>query len=60
MTTQGKMSKLKAETEKNEVLLKVKEVIQAGWREKKNVLNPTLVNYFHVRDELTVQEGVIS
>ena len=26
---------------------------------EKEQLDPTLVNYFHVRDELTVQEGVI-
>ena len=47
------MSELKVETEK------VKEVIQAGWPERKDLLNPTLVNYFHVRDKLTVQEVVI-
>ena len=59
ITTGEKMSELKVETEKDEVLQQVKEVIQAGWPERKDLLNPTLVNYFHVRDELTVQEGVI-
>ena len=59
ITTEEKMSELKVETEKDEVLQQVKEVIQAGWPERKDLLNPTLVNYFHVRDELTVQEGVI-
>ena len=53
------MSKLKVETEKDEVLQQVKEVIQAGWPERKDLLNSTLVNHFHVRDELTVLEGVI-
>ena len=59
IATEEKISKLKVETEKDEVLHQVKEVIQAGWPKKKNVLDPTLVNYFHVRDELTVQEGVV-
>ena len=51
------MSELKVETEKDEVLQQVKEVIQAGWPKRKDLLIPTLVNYFHVRDELTVQAG---
>jgi hypothetical protein len=59
IATEEKISKLKVETEKDEVLQQVKGVIQAGWPENKNVLDPTLVNYFHVRDELTVQEGVV-
>ena len=41
------MSELKVETEKDEVLQQVKEVIQAGWPERKDLLNPTLVNHFH-------------
>ena len=52
IATEEKLSKLKAETEKDEVLQQIKEVIQAGWPEKKNGLDPALVNYFHVRDEL--------
>ena len=48
IATEEKISKLKVETEKDEVLQQVKEVIQAGWPEKKNVLDPTLVNYFHI------------
>ena len=59
IATEEKISKLKVETEKDEVLQQVKGVTQAGWPENKNMLNPTLVNYFHVRDELTVQEGVV-
>jgi hypothetical protein len=43
-----KISKLKVETEKDEVLQQMNGVIQAGWPEDKNVLDPTLVNYFHV------------
>ena len=35
------------------------EIIQAGWPEKKNGFDPALVHYFHVRDELTVEEGVV-
>ena len=59
IATEEKISKLKVETDKDEVLHQVKGITRAGWPEKKNELNPPLVNYFHVRDELTAQEGVI-
>ncbi|CAB4016743.1 Retrovirus-related Pol poly from transposon [Paramuricea clavata] len=59
IATEEKISKLKVETEKDEVLQQVKGVIQAGWPGNKNVLDPTLVNYFHVRDDLTAQESVV-
>ncbi len=59
IATEENISKLKVETDKDEVLHQVKGIIRAGWPEKKNELNPPLVNYFHVRDELTAQEGVI-
>ena len=37
----------------------MKEIIQVGWPDNKNGLSPSIINYFHIRDELVVQEGVI-
>ena len=59
IASEEKMSRLKAETGKDEVLQEVKETIQVGWPEYKNRLTPTVTNYFHIRDELVVQDGVI-
>ena len=53
------MSKLRVETDKDEVLQEVKEIIQVGWPDNKNGLSPSIINYFHIRDELLAQEGVI-
>ena len=56
---EGKMSKLRVETDKDEVLQEVKEIIQVGRPDNKNRLSSSIINYFHIRDELLVPEGVI-
>ena len=35
------------------------EVIRSGWPEKKTTLQPSVIPYFHNRDELTICEGLI-
>ena len=56
---EGKMSRLKVETDKDEVLQEVKETIQVGWPDNKNGLSPNIINYLNIQDEVVVQEGVI-
>ena len=37
----------------------LKQIILQGWPEDKAEIPPQLVNYFHFRDELTVQDDII-
>ena len=59
ITSEQKLFKLQSETAKDEVLQKMKLFIQSGWPDSKKELNPTLTNYFHIRDELVAQENII-
>ena len=53
------MLRLKNETGKDEALQMVKAIIQNGWPESKHSLPATVTPYFHIRDELVVQDGLI-
>jgi hypothetical protein len=46
-------------TTKDQDLQQVKSFIQSGWPESSKDLSPTITPYFHLRDELTTQEGLV-
>lgn len=53
------VARLRAETERDEVLQSLAAVIQAGWPTEVLDVTPCLRPYFHFRDELTVDHGII-
>jgi hypothetical protein len=54
-----KLQQIKLETEKDEVLCKLRDVILAGWPENRNQCPNMFVPYWNYRDELTVMNDVI-
>ena len=46
-------------TSNDETLKDVMRIIVAGWPEKKDSLNASLHPYFHIRDELATQDGIV-
>ena len=50
---------LQDHTTKDQDLQQVKSFIQSGWPESSKDLSPTITPYFHLRDELTTQEGLV-
>ena len=59
ITSADKLSRLKNETNKDEVLQAVKMIIESGWPESKSSLPANVTPYFRFRDELVVQKGLI-
>ena len=54
----GTLSELRLETQQDEEMAALHELIQSGWPEKRNV--PTnLIPFFHHREELTLEDGLI-
>ena len=50
---------IQRETEKDESLQTLKAVIQQGWPDDKSALPPVVSPYFNMRDEMSVQDGLI-
>ena len=59
IASEEKMLTLKNKTGKDEALQMVKAIIQNGWPETKHSLPATVTPYFHIRNELVVQDGLI-
>ncbi len=59
LTDEATLKQFQAETLKDKDLQLVKQYIQQGWREKKGELNPAITAFFHIRDELVTQDGLI-
>jgi hypothetical protein len=56
---EDRLSSLKMETSKDSTLQDLIDIILKGWPEDKGQLKGTLTPYFHVRDELTTQDGLV-
>ena len=52
--------KFKDATEKDEILNNLKQVISRGWPDSKDDLQPELRPYFHYRDEMSLEDGIIT
>ena len=59
IVSEKQMLRLQNKTGKDEVLQMVKAIIQNGWPESKHSLPVTVTPYFHIRNELVVQNGLI-
>ena len=57
--SETKLLQIQRETEKDESLQALKAVIQQGWPEDKSALPPVVSPYFNMRDEMSVQDGLI-
>ena len=52
-------AKFQDETRKDQELQQVKSYIHKGWPENAKFLTPNITPYFHIRDELTTQDGLV-
>ena len=50
---------IKYATENDPILLNLKEIISSGWPDSKDEVDPIIRHYFHFRDELTIEDGII-
>ena len=50
---------LREKTEQDESLQRLKHVIKVGWPEKKEEVPAEIRNYFHFKEELTIQDGIL-
>ena len=57
--SQARLLQIQHETEKDESLQTLKAVIQQGWPDDKSALPPVVSPYFNMRDEISVQDGLI-
>lgn len=57
--TDERLEELRSSTHDDEVLQKLKEVIQNGWPEEKQELPAVLALYFSFRDEMSVYDGLV-
>ena len=54
-----RLREIQQATEADEVLRPLKNTILRGWPEERNQVPTQVAPYFHVRDELSIQDGVI-
>lgn len=54
-----RLEDLRRATQGDEVMQKLKEVIQVGWPDEKNDLEAVLVPYFIFRNEMSVYNGLV-
>ena len=45
-------------TERDESLQKLKHVIRVGWPVTKEEVLPKIIKYFHLKEEITMQDGI--
>ena len=57
--TKDRLKQIQFETEKDTTLQQLKATIMEGWPNEKQHVNPCIFAYYHFRDELTVQDGLI-
>ncbi|XP_064617379.1 uncharacterized protein K02A2.6-like [Liolophura sinensis] len=57
--TDQKLEKIKSEKQKIQTLIKLKSVIHRGWPQTKRQVDADLKEFWHVRDELTVLNGIL-
>ena len=57
--SEARLTEIQRETEADETLQLIKPIILQGWPEDKVKVPDSLLPYFHTRDELSVQNGLI-
>ena len=58
--SEARLTDIQRESEADETLQLIKPIILQGWPEDKVKVPDSLLPYFHIRDELSVQNGLIS
>ena len=53
------LADLREKTEQDESLQKLKHVIKVGWPDNKDEVPTEIRNYFHFKEELTIQDGIL-
>lgn len=53
------LQEIRAHTEQDEVLQELMKVIKAGWPETKHEVSHQLTPFFGIRDELSMQDGIV-
>lgn len=59
LITAKRLADLREKTEQDESLQKLKHVIKVGWPDKKEEVPTEVRNYFHFKEELTIQNGIL-
>ena len=59
LASESTTTELHGENEKDGDLQKLKSYIQAGWLEKQKSIPSNLAPYYHIRDELATQDGLL-
>ena len=59
LTNEATLRRFQAETTNDENLRVVKEYIHKGWPGNPKGLNPKIIPFFHVRDELVTTDGLV-
>ena len=59
LAQEAQVNKCHVETDSDETLQAVKIMIKKGWYGEKSRLSPATVPYYHLRDELVTQDGLI-
>jgi len=54
-----RLAQIRAETEKDDILSELRKVILQGWPDTKDHLPVQISPYFNIRDEMTVQDGLV-
>ena len=57
--TAERLTNLREKTEHDESLQKLKHVIKVAWPDKKEEIPLEIRNYFHFKEELTIQDGIL-
>ena len=57
--TAERLADLREKTELDECLQKLKHVIRVGWPDTKEEVPSEIRNYFHFKEELTIQDGIL-
>ena len=57
--TAERLADLREKTELDESLQKLKHIIKVGWPNKKEKVPAEIRNYFHFKEEFTIQDGIL-
>jgi len=58
LITTERLADLREKTERAKSLQMLKHVIRVGWNDTKEEVPPEIRNYFHLKEELTRQDGI--
>jgi hypothetical protein len=56
---QERLKQIQLETERDDNLQALKQIIMHGWPDQKSDVPPNLIPYYGMRDELTTQNGLV-